>query len=54
MKQAPRRPKPREIQLRHHSYQLSNTGLEQDHRVDVTLEEVAADGLEPVETTWVR
>ena len=46
-------PKPREVELTHHSYQPSRAELREDHRVDVTFEEVVEAVLRPVKIRYV-
>lgn len=46
-------PKPREVQLPHHSYQPSKAELEQDHRVDATFDEIVSACLKPVKIKYV-
>ena len=47
------RPKPREIELVHPSYQPSKAELEEDVRIDATPEEVLDAMLEPVKIRYI-
>lgn len=47
------KPKPRQIELPHHTYQPSRAELSEDHRVDATFEEVVAAVLQPVKIRYV-
>ena len=49
-----KQPKPREIEIPHHTYQPSRAELREDHRVDATFEEVVAACLKPVKITYVK
>ena len=50
----PKRTKPREVELPHHTYQPSRAELREDTRVDATFEEVVEAVLRPVKIRYVK
>ena len=48
----PKQPKPREIELPHHSYQPSKAELEEEFRTDKTFDEIVSACLKPVKITY--
>ena len=53
MKPKQTKPKPREVELPHHTYQPSRAELREDHSVDATFEEVVEAVLRPVNIRYV-
>ena len=47
------KPKPREVELAHSSYQPPRAELREDHRVDATFEEIVEACLRPVKIRYV-
>ena len=53
MKDRTKTPKPRTVELSHHTHQPSRAELREDHRVNATFEEVVEACLRPVKIRYV-
>ena len=49
-----KQPKPREIELPHHTYQPSKAELNEEIRTDKTFDEIVSACLQPVKITYVK